>query len=95
MRTSRDDRMDRAFESRAVSFLFVLLHLIATNCFSQDEATTAKSIPSWEEIRALQMKGDLKAFWNVGGRDHNNREYNTSEAVKHGFLLVDLHGSSY
>jgi len=93
MRTNREDKMDRAFQSRAISFLFVLTYLIVTNCFSQDEAPTAESTPSWEDIRAFKMKGELKAFWNVGGRDRKNREYSTSEAVKHGFLLVDLLGT--
>ena len=33
------------------------------------------------------MRGDLKAFWNVGGGDV---EYNNREAVAHGFRLVNI-----
>ena len=33
------------------------------------------------------MRGDFKAFWNVGGGDV---EYNNREAVAHGFRLVNL-----
>ncbi len=43
--------------------------------------------PTWGQIRSVPMRGDLKAFWNVGGGDV---EYNNREAVTHGFRLVNI-----
>ena len=36
------------------------------------------------------MAGDLKVFWDVGGRD---RDYNREQAAGHGFKIVDLLGT--
>jgi hypothetical protein len=47
-------------------------------------------VPSWSQVRAVPMRGDLKIFWNVGGGDV---EYNNREAIAHGFHLVDLLGT--
>jgi hypothetical protein len=44
----------------------------------------------WEQIRPVPMSGDLRVFWDVGGRD---RAYNEEQAVKHGFKPVDLLGT--
>lgn len=41
----------------------------------------------WDGIRPFEMKGGLKAFWNVGGRD---RDANEREAVARGFGTVAL-----
>ncbi len=43
--------------------------------------------PTWAQVRSVPMRGDFKAFWNVGGGDV---EYNNREAVAHGFRLVNL-----
>ena len=50
----------------------------------------SSSPPTWTEVRQLPMRGDLKAFWNVGGGDVG---YNNREAVAHGFRLVNLLGT--
>ena len=34
----------------------------------------------WEQIRPVPMSGDLRVFWDVGGRD---RAYNEEQAIKH------------
>ena len=44
-------------------------------------------LPTWAQVRSVPMRGDFKAFWNVGGGDV---EYNNREAVAHGFRLVIL-----
>lgn len=44
-------------------------------------------LPSWDSIVSVDFKGDLKAFWNVGGK---NNLANEAQAVTHGFETVDL-----
>lgn len=46
--------------------------------------------PAWGQIRSVQMRGDIKVFWNVVGGDE---AYNNSEAVDHGFRLVNIVGT--
>ncbi len=45
------------------------------------------ALPAWTELRSLQFRGGLRAFWNIGAPD---REQAEREAVAHGFELVDL-----
>lgn len=45
------------------------------------------SLPTWDSIRNVKFQGDMKVFWNIGGRD---RDLNERAAVDHGFELVDL-----
>jgi len=44
-------------------------------------------LPEWSRIGSVQFKGGLKAFWNVGGKDH---DANAQQAAAHGFEVVDL-----
>ncbi|MRR15279.1 MAG: hypothetical protein EG826_02355 [Deltaproteobacteria bacterium] len=48
------------------------------------------AVPTWSEIRSVQMQGDLKVFWNVIGGDV---AYNNREAVAHGFRVVNIAGT--
>ena len=43
--------------------------------------------PPWNEVRAVPMRGGLRAFWNVAGGDNTT---NYREAAAHGFEMVDL-----
>jgi hypothetical protein len=49
------------------------------------EASVAETIPpTWDSIRKIEMKGNLKAFWNVlVGTDSQN----DLQAIRHGFRL--------
>jgi hypothetical protein len=63
-------------------FLY-LLSSIAT-VFMQ-KLSFAKNTPAgWETIRKIDMKGTLKAFWNVYGADN---EKNQAQSIQHGFKL--------
>jgi hypothetical protein len=50
----------------------------------------APVIPTWAQVRSVPMRGDFRAFWNVGGGDV---VYNNGEAVAHEFRLVNLLGT--
>lgn len=45
------------------------------------------ALPAWSELPVLRMRGGLKAFWNVGGKD---RDLNEQAALAHGFEGVAL-----
>lgn len=66
---------------------FGLVLLAAVLPVSGSLAAETNAPPEWGSIRSIAMRGGLKAFWNVGGKD---RELNEREAVAHGFELVDL-----
>ena len=44
-------------------------------------------LAAWSEIPSIHMRGGLKAFWNIGGKD---RELQEREACAHGFEPVTL-----
>ena len=54
---------------------------------SQADSSASTEIPAWSQVRSVQMQGDWKVFWNVGGGDI---AYNNREALAHGFRLVNL-----
>ena len=53
----------------------------------QADSSASTEIPAWSQVRSVQMQGDWKVFWNVGGGD---KAYNNREALAHGFRLVNL-----
>ncbi len=86
---------------RTKQHVFAVLGLLLSVMFVWDAAAlagdrsgavnpTPSVAPTWGQIRSVPMRGDLKAFWNVGGGDV---EYNNREAVAHGFRLVNLLGT--
>ena len=46
-----------------------------------------QQLPAWDDIESVDFKGNLKAFWNIGGKD---KVANEAQAVAHGFGTVDL-----
>ena len=68
----------------------VLLPAVAAVDLSNDVQQSSSPLPTWAQVRSVPMRGDFKAFWNVGGGDV---EYNNREAVAHGFRLVNLLGT--
>lgn len=69
--------------SRVVSILFA--GSVLSGAASLAAGTNA--LPAWESIPSVAMKGGLKAFWNVGGKD---RDINERAAAAHGFETVAL-----
>jgi len=55
-----------------------------------DRSEPPSAAPSWNHVRSVEMQGDWKVFWNVGGGD---RRSNNREAVDRGFRLVNLLGT--
>lgn len=56
-------------------------------CGAAAAAAGTNALPAWESIPSIAMKGGLKAFWNVGGKD---RDINERAAAAHGFETVAL-----
>jgi hypothetical protein len=75
---------------RIATLIALFLAVLPMPVLGQDKkepAPKTSSITPWEKIRSVPMKGDLRAFWNVGGGD---KEFNREQAVAHGFELVDI-----
>lgn len=53
-------------------------------------AAEPPSPPAWSQVRPVAMRGDWRAFWNVGGGDV---DFNNREALAHGFRLVNILGT--
>lgn len=68
-----------------LGFCVVLLAVLVP--FSWSQATETNAPPEWSGIRGISMRGGLRAFWNVGGKD---KELNEREAVARGLEPVDL-----
>lgn len=66
-----------------------MLFATAVVIVTAGETSPSQTMP-WEQIRAVKMAGDLRVFWDVGGRD---RDYNREQAAGHGFKIVDLLGT--
>lgn len=66
-------------------FIFVIVYQPVAGSAAELDAPTG-----WSGMRNVKMQGDLRVFWNVGGRD---RDRNERAAVAHGFELVDLLGT--
>jgi hypothetical protein len=63
--------------------LALLLLLLGTAAAGAD----TNSLPTWDSLPAFAMRGGLRAFWNVGGKD---RGANDQAAAAHGFEQVAL-----
>jgi len=50
-------------------------------------ASETNDLPTWNDLPSIRMKGGLRAFWNVGGRE---REANELAAADHGLERVAL-----
>ncbi len=74
-------RMRICFLTAATLALFTCLP-----CSAADSADT-RALPTWNDLPSIHMKGRLRAFWNVGGRD---REANELAAADHGLESVAL-----
>ncbi len=76
---------------RSALTLFVMTAVLAVplTCAAAEPATLlgANGKRTWEQVRPVQMRGNWKIFWNVGGSEV---DYNNREALAHGFQLVNL-----
>ncbi len=64
---------------------FIYLLSLTTFMLTQRRSIAQPIPPSWDSIRKLDMKGNLKAFWNVYGGENS---YTQQQAVNHGFKLA-------
>lgn len=62
------------------------LYLISSTGFllTQIRSIAGTIRPNWNSIRKIEMKGNLKAFWNVEGGDPSNK----LQAIQHGFQIA-------
>jgi hypothetical protein len=68
-----------------ILLLFGGVFLVNNYTFFPQLSAKSEPPPSWDEIESVQMNGDLKVFWNVGGGDN---KYNFEESAKHGFTQI-------
>jgi hypothetical protein len=60
--------------------------LSSTTFLATQKISIAETIPpSWDSIRKIDMKGNLKAFWNIVGGDN---KANQLQAIQHGFEIA-------
>ena len=67
--------------------LILLAAQAAGVALSEVRAAEEAVLPAWRDMPAVQMKGGLRAFWNVGGKE---REANERAAAEHGLESVTL-----